>query len=129
MNFLSTLGLASVLAIIPVPPSDLSRSVQPVALLAARIGALTGLTVSRDGLVKVKATPTLKNLADTASRRHALNGAFQASSEQLVGRVVLLFDDLYRSGETLTEAARALREHGRVRRLYVLTVTRTRMLR
>jgi competence protein ComFC len=43
--------------------------------------------------------------------------------------VVLLFDDLYRSGETLAEATRTLQEQGRVQRVYVLTVTRTRVLR
>ncbi len=127
---LRELGLVSVLSgIIPVPPSDTTRSFQPVAALADRIGVLTGLTVLHDALVKVKVTPKLKDLSDNESRRHALDGAFQADRARLSGRVVLLFDDLYRSGETLAEAARTLYEQGGVRRLYVLTVTKTRVLR
>jgi competence protein ComFC len=127
---LSELGLVSVLSgIIPVPPSETARPFQPVAALADRIGVLTGLTVLHNALVKVKATPKLKDLSDTNSRRQVLRGAFQADREQLAGRVVLLFDDLYRSGETLAEATRTLQEQGRVQRVYVLTVTRTRVLR
>jgi competence protein ComFC len=45
------------------------------------------------------------------------------------GRRVLLFDDLYRSGATLSAAAHALQDEGKVAEVRVLAVTRTRSRR
>ncbi|MFL5384242.1 MAG: hypothetical protein ACJ8GN_17105 [Longimicrobiaceae bacterium] len=42
---------------------------------------------------------------------------------------MLVFDDLFRSGETLNEITHTLMEQGKVDRVYVLTLTRTRSLR
>jgi predicted amidophosphoribosyltransferase len=43
--------------------------------------------------------------------------------------MVLLFDDLYRSGETLKEITRVLMEEGQVSKVFVLTITKTRRKR
>jgi predicted amidophosphoribosyltransferase len=115
-------GLLSVL--FPVPPSK-SRSLQPVEVLADRIGEKTGLLVSPRYLIKVKKTPPLRSVEDRASRRVHLRGAFRVRDQSFVGKSVLLFDDVYRSGETLREVTRILYKEGRVRSVYVLVIAKT----
>ncbi len=112
-------------AIIPTPPSDTKRSLQPVPVIAAKIGSLLNLPVYTDDLIKVKQTPLLKFLPSVESKQAAIQGAFDVQSPNLKRRCVLLFDDIYDSGTTLTEATDVLYRQGRVSRVLVLTLTRT----
>jgi len=61
-------------------------------------------------------------------RRAALAGAFSVSTGKLDGKSVLLLDDLYRSGASMEEAARAIRASG-AKAVYALALTRTRTKR
>ncbi len=74
----------------------------------------------------IKQTVPLKNLPDVESKREQLKGAFVVQTQDCKDRCVLLFDDLYDSGVTLTEVSKILYEQGRVRHVLVLTLTRTR---
>lgn len=121
--------LPAISVIIPVPPSDTSRPAQPVEQLAIRIGAAVGIPVALDYMIKLKPTQPLKSIDDPMLRREQLFQAFGVKDRSLAGRVVLLFDDLYRSGETLRAITRALHDEGRVAGVYVLTITKTRSLR
>ncbi len=112
-------------AIIPIPPSDTNRSFQPVTEIAAKIGILLNRPVHTHYLTKVKQTVLLKNLLDVESKQAEIQGAFVVQSQDLQRRWVLLFDDLYDSGTTLTEATNILYEQGSVRHAFVLTLTRT----
>ena len=113
-------------AILPIPPSDKNRSFQPVTEVVQEIGKLLSVQVRTDYLMKVKQTTPLKNLSDVASKREQLRGAFIVQSQDLKNSCVLLVDDLYDSGTTLTEATKVLYEHGGVQHVLVLTFTRTR---
>src|SRR6266487_1445659 len=112
--------------IIPVPPSDMSRPFQPVYRIAEAIGYLCKLRVNYNALKKVKSTSQLKGIEDPEQRKAILEGAFDAEQNFLRGCNVLLFDDLYRSGETLKAAAGILRNKAGVKNIYVLTITKTR---
>jgi len=116
-------------AIIPVPPSDTNRPFQPVQELAVRIGQKINLPVRLDYLVKVKLTEALKGIEDSASRKQQLQGAFKVQDLSLAGKYVLVFDDLFRSGETLKAITEVLYVQGKVARVYVLTITKTRTRR
>jgi len=116
-------------AIIPVPPSNLDRPFQPVPQLALRIGEQMQLPVALDYLTKVRRTHPLKDLEDAETRRDQLTGAFTVADHRFVGKRVLLFDDLFRSGETLQEITDLLVKEGRVSTVYVLTITKTRTKR
>ena len=129
VGFLRTLRITpSLAAIITVPPSNTARLKQPVLDVARRMGELLPLNVDEDYLVKLRPTSPLKNLSDAAERHQELAGAFAARDDRYAGGRVLLFDDLYRSGETLTEITRTLMQ-ANVDRVYVLTLTRTRSRR
>src|SRR5690606_2300195 len=87
--------------IIPIPPSDTTRDFQPVYEMAKAIGRLTNLTVDFSALRKTKSTSQLKEIEDPDERKEILKDAFAINFNSLSGKDVLLFDDLYRSGETL----------------------------
>lgn len=112
-------------AIIPIPPSDTNRPFQPVTEIAAKIGILLNRPVHTHYLTKVKRTVLLKNLSDAESKQAEIQGAFVVQSQDLQRRWVLLFDDLYDSGATLTEVTNVLYEQGHVRHVFVITLTRT----
>lgn len=118
-------------AIIPMPPSvtDIHRrESQPVYELAKLIGRAVKVRVDCDYLVKVQVTPEVKN--KTPKEKQALLGsAFEIDKKRrrkYRDKKVLIFDDLYDSGATMTSAARALIADGLVEDVYVLTVTKTR---
>ena len=120
------LVLPYITAIVPIPPSDINRDFQPVTEVAQEIGRLLNVPVRTDYLTKAKRTVPLKNLSDVESKREQLHGVFSVQSQDLENRCVLLVDDLYDSGTTLTEATRVLYEQGGVQHVLVLTLTRTR---
>jgi len=64
-----------------------------------------------DAVVKVRGTGRQKDQGGLEERRLNIQGAFKGNSS-LVGKTVLIVDDLGTSGETLAEAARAAYEAG-----------------
>jgi predicted amidophosphoribosyltransferase len=125
-RFLETrIFLQNLEAIIPVPPSA-ERAFQPVAELAVSIGRKVNLPAASEYLMKVKRTSPLKSLDDKKERRKELKEAFKAADDRFADKDVLVFDDLFRSGETLREVTRTLIEQGHVAGVYILTLTKTR---
>jgi len=120
------LEFADITAVLAVPPSDWRRSFQPVEVVAARIGDILGLPAPDDYLLKIKQTRPLKGMTDKRLRREELQGAFAVLDQRLAGKHILLFDDLFRSGETLKAVTVALLFEGNAARVSVVTATSTR---
>ncbi len=118
--------LRDIEAILPVPPSDEDRPFQPVYELARAIARRLDLLLAPGYLIKIRRTKPLKELDDRGSRKQELEGAFRVKDARLAGKPVLLFDDLYRSGETLKEITHVLSSQGKVSDVFVLTITKTR---
>jgi predicted amidophosphoribosyltransferase len=115
--------------LVPVPPSRKGREFQPVAPLAIGIGKVLGIEISVDSVAKVKDTPELKGIFDFEERMRILKDAFEIRNPAVAGRSVLLLDDLYRSGATLNAISRLLQQDGKVKSVYVVTMTMTRSIR
>lgn len=115
--------------IVCVPLSRKGRQFQPVTPVAIGIGKALGIDVCVDTVVKVKDTSELKNIFDFEERMRILKDAFEIRNPVVAGYNVLLFDDLYRSGATLNAISGLLQQEGKVRNLYVLTLTMTRSIR
>lgn len=115
--------------IIPVPPSNTTRIYQPVYEIAKSIGMILGIPVDFTALKKEKSTLQLKNIEDPIERNELLKDAFDVEFNVLSGKNVLIFDDLYRSGETLNAVCKVIRNKGKANKVYVLTITKTRSKR
>ena len=111
-------------AIVPVRPST-PRKVQPVLTLANGIGEKLGVPVI-DCISKTRDVGQVKNITDPEKRAEAIKGLYTVKSRKLVGKRVLLFDDLFRSGATMNEIANVLLTEGAAAEVYALTITCTR---
>ncbi len=115
--------------IIPVPPSKTDRNFQPVFKLARYIGGKLDITVDFSYLVKTEKTPQLLNIKEAFRRKDILEGIFKVADGRYQGKGILLFDDLYSSGETLKAITSVLLSEGNVRNVFVLTLAKTRVNR
>jgi competence protein ComFC len=111
--------------LVAVPPSKVKRTL--VRRIAEAIAGETGIELSGKSGVRLPRGAELKNVIEPTEREKLLHGAFKLSASGIVAdRVILLFDDLYRSGATMNELARVLRDDGGASGIYALTLTRTR---
>lgn len=113
--------------ILPVPPSNPTRTV--TSQIAQGLATGLGVGFSHTALTKSKNTNELKSVTDPEERKKALEGAFKADKQQLEGKSVLLVDDVYRSGATLSAATEVVAGQGKAKAVYVLAITRTRVHR
>jgi len=115
--------------VIPVPPSNARRRVQPVPLIGKALAGTLDFEWLGGTVSKIRATPQLKDVLDLDKRTALLTGAFAADKERFKGKSVLLFDDLYRSGATMNSIADVLYDQAEVSAVYALTLTRTKVKR
>ena len=112
--------------IAPVPPSRRRRTRQPVLLLAGALGERLGVPACLHCISRSKEIPELKNVQDYQTRLRLLQGAHRVEQAVVMGKKVLLLDDLYRSGATMNEITKTLYDDGRAAAVYAFTITRTR---
>lgn len=91
-----------------------SRGYNQAGLIAAALARESGLTWIPDLLVRTRSTPALRNMGGKA-RRQAVRGAFAIEKEKrahVLGRHVVLVDDVYTSGATTDACVSTLRKAG-----------------
>jgi len=75
-------------------------------------------------LIRIRNTPSQVERKTYEGRLQNVTGAFRLlSPERVSGKTIILLDDVYTSGATMTEAARVLKEAG-ARRIVALTVAK-----
>lgn len=123
-------GVDSMDYIVPIPSTNKTRKIQPVLAIAKALGECRGVTVLNDLLVKSAGGRELKNVEDPEERAALLREHIRLSdSDRVNGKNILLVDDLYRSGATLSVATELLYKQGAVKDVFVLTMTKTRSKR
>ncbi|HEV2721978.1 MAG TPA: phosphoribosyltransferase family protein [Thermoanaerobaculia bacterium] len=110
--------------IVPVPPTR-ARRVQPLHQIAEELAKRIGVPVVRAVSKKAAGAAELKNLREYHEREAVLEGALTVDARSIAGKRVLLFDDLIRSGATLSAVARALGEAG-APTVFAFALTKTR---
>lgn len=115
----------SVDVIVPVPPSR-ERAVQPVLAVGAELASRLGVPFSPGSLRRVREVTQLKDVFDYDERYRLLEGLHEVDASAVQGRVVLLFDDLFRSGATMNSITSALYDPGGAKAVYAFALTRTR---
>ncbi|MBN1795046.1 MAG: ComF family protein [Sedimentisphaerales bacterium] len=112
--------------VIPIPPSNVNRTFQPVYLLAEALAKSLDVSLRKDCVVKIKDTPQIKSVYECDKRLKILKDAYSVLTTEVAGKKVLVVDDLYRSGATLKAVTQALKSEGKVSDIYVLVFSRTR---
>ncbi len=118
------LPLKNVDCLVPVPLHPRRRQwrgFDQALLLAIELSRLTGLPVV-EGLKRIKQTIPQPQLTPE-EREENMRNAFAPGGEALASKRVLLIDDVFTTGATMNEAARAAKEGGAVA-VYALTVSR-----
>ena len=114
--------------IIPVPPSNFNRPYQPIYELARKL-VESGFNVDFDFLIKTKSTPPVKEINDSILRKNLLMNIFEVRDLRYKNKKILLFDDFFRSGDTLFSIANILKEKGFAKEVSAFTITKTRTKR
>jgi competence protein ComFC len=102
------------------PKAERERGFNQAELLARELGKLWGIPVVRS-LEKTRDTKSQAGLPHDA-RRENVRGAFRLAKFTPCASI-LIVDDVYTTGATLTECARTIKESG-ISQLYGLTVAR-----
>ncbi|HEY3656230.1 MAG TPA: hypothetical protein VGL34_14785 [Steroidobacteraceae bacterium] len=108
--------------LIPVTPSKV-RAKQPVFFVGAEIAKRINVPFSSDFVTRREALPELKNV-NRDERLRLLKGAHDVQKSKVVGQKILLFDDLFQSGSTMSAITAALLDAG-AKAVFALTLTRT----
>ena len=114
--------------IIPVPLSKkrlADRGFNQADILANNFAKQTGITLDKISLRRKIHTEKSRRGMDRKSRYESVKNAFEVVSPRLIeGRKILLIDDVFTSGATVSNCAKALKKSG-AEKVYVLTVARS----
>lgn len=112
-------------AITPVPigiARKSQRGYNQASLLARPMALRAGIEYLPKALKKVKDTPSQVGL-NIHQRRANVKGSFQAQPGYVVGKKIMIVDDVCTSGATVEECSKVLLEAGAVE-VYVITLAR-----
>lgn len=114
--------LKTVDIVLPVPPSKKYRAYQPASEIAEAIAEYLDVSFTDDVLEKTTSEQSKNmNKADKS-----LKGSIVAKLKAKKPHSILLVDDLYSTGETLTECVSVLRNDPNLKNIYVLAMTKTK---
>ncbi|MEJ7862706.1 MAG: ComF family protein [Pyrinomonadaceae bacterium] len=113
--------------IIPVPLSKkrfLERGFNQAAVLAKILSKNINLKLDEQSLRRKIDTPMHRASMDNKARETSVKNAFEVTRPKLVeGETILLIDDVYTSGATVSNCAKVLKEKG-AGKVYVLTIAK-----
>lgn len=113
--------------VVPMPPS-IKRVTQPLAILAKKVAELLGTPFFENILLKNGITPQMKDIDTKEEKIEALMGCFHINDAITNDGKwdVLIIDDLYSSGASLSAATQIMKTYGKVKNIYVAAFTRTK---
>ncbi|MCA1624202.1 MAG: ComF family protein [Acidobacteria bacterium] len=113
--------------VVPVPLSKkrfLERGFNQAAILAKILSEQTGVALDEQSLARRVHTPMHRVGMDNKARATSVKNAFEVKRAKFIeGETILLVDDVFTSGATVSSCAKVLKENG-ARRVYILTLAR-----
>jgi len=110
--------------IVPTPPSNKSRRLQPVVLVAQEIARTFNKELRQDIFMSSN-SEQLKNI-DTDEKYDRIKSALRMEGQLDNSKAILLFDDVFDSGSTLMAMTNIMIENG-YNNIFVFTLTKTRV--
>lgn len=115
--------------IIPVPLSpqrQVERGFNQAEVVATIAGSYLKIPIDTATLTRSKHTPMHRASMDRKARETTVQNAFKVVRPKLIeGRSILLVDDIFTSGATVSNCAKALKKQGSAS-VQVVTIARTR---
>jgi ComF family protein len=105
------------------PARERQRGFNQATVLARALARATGLPIDEHSLARRVHTDRHRAGMDARARRESVAEAFEARQKLNSTRRVLLIDDVFTTGATVSECAAVLKSAG-VSEVYVLTVAR-----
>lgn len=122
--FLNNWGISDKIDLImPIPPSKKERVFQPVIEISTRISRYLNKPILLD-IIQKSSTIQSKDLDSAEKSQIAGSITMRRTLKRQAN--ILLIDDLYQTGETLSETVSVLKSDPSVKDIYVLTMTKTR---
>ena len=113
--------------IIPVPlhsSRERERGFNQATLLARELARLSRLPIDEQSVIRAVHTERHRAGMDSIARRKSVAGAFTVQRrDRIAGRRVLLVDDVFTTGATVSACAAVLKDAG-AEKVFVLTVAR-----
>lgn len=114
--------------IVPVPLSKkrfYERKFNQAAVLAKILAEHTKIKLDEQSLIRKIHTPMHRAAMDTKARQMSVKNAFEVKRPKLIeGERILLVDDVFTSGATVSVCAELLKKSG-AKKVYILTLART----
>lgn len=107
--------------ILPVPPT-MERVFQPVKAVSERVAEILNIYFS-DEVLHNKGTHPIKNVP---KEERDMRGIIVQNKPAKRECNILLFDDLYSSGETANECVRVLRQDPLIKNIYYFAIAKTK---
>jgi len=116
---------ADVIVPVPLHPMRLwSRRFNQSGVLAHELARLSGRRSDPFALARVRQTPSQGQMPSAKARRRNVHGAFRIGRpEAVLGKKVLLIDDVFTTGATIEACAKALKR-AKADTIFVLTLAR-----
>jgi ComF family protein len=110
---------------VPLHPKRLrTRGFNQASIIAQAVSKALNLPVDEVSLVRVSTTEKYRAGMDTKGRRDTVAGAFRVAYPRLIaGEDILLVDDVFTTGATVSACAEVLFEAG-AKSVFVLTIGR-----
>ena len=109
-------GLVGASLLVPLPLHPIkkrTRGFNQAALVAAELSHLTGIELDEDCVARVKNNVSQTTMHSASERILNVTNIFKVvHPDRLVGKTVVIVDDLITTGATMNECARAVREAG-----------------
>lgn len=123
-------SLTDIDLIVPIPLSKqrmIERGYNQAEVIARSVARVTGISVDSHSLIRTSHTPMHRVGMDKRARELTVINAFKVIRPNLVkGSRILLVDDVFTSGSTASNCAKALKKAG-AERVQVLTLARAVM--
>lgn len=121
-------GFGDATLIVPVPLSKkrfLERGFNQAAVLSKILAKQSGVKLDEHSLVRQIHTPMHRAGMDGKARASSVENAFEVKRRKFIeGAKVLLIDDVFTSGATVSNCAKTLKKSG-AEKVYVFTLART----